>query len=411
MERRVVITGMGAITPIGNSVEAFWEGIKVGKTGFCINDRFDVTDYQNKVVAEVKDFQIKDYMEPRAGKRMDLFSQYAIAASKEAMEDSKLDMTKEDAWRVGVSIGTGIGSLQTVEKEYGRLLKGGPSIVNPLTIPKLIGNMAAGNVSIQFGLKGKSVNVVTACATGTNSIGEAMRTIQYGDADVMLAGGTEGAISEVGVAAFDALNALSTATDLNRASIPFDKERGGFIMGEGAGVLVLEELEHAKARGAKIYAEMVGYGCSSDAYHITAPAADGSGGAKAMENAIKDAGVKPEDVFYVNAHGTSTHMNDVTETMAIKTVFGDHAKEMKVNSTKSMVGHLLGAAGAVEAITCVKELQEGYIHKTANYQVPDEECDLDYCVEPVNMDIKYAVSNSLGFGGHNACIVIKKYEA
>lgn len=411
MSRRVVITGLGAVTPIGNSVNEYWNGLKEGKVGFQVNDRFDVAEYNNKIVAEVKDFQIKNYIDARTGKRMDLFSQYAVAAAKEAILDADLDMEKEDAWRVGTSVGSGIGSLQIVEKEYDRLKKSGPNSVNPLTIPKIIANMAAGNVSIQFGLKGKSINVVTACATGTNCIGEAMRTIQYGDADVMIAGGTEGSISEIGIASFDALNTLSTSTDPNRASIPFDKERNGFVMGEGAGILVLEELEHAKNRGAKIYAELVGYGCTSDAYHITSPLLDGKGGAKAMENALKDGNVKPEEVIYVNAHGTSTHINDATETLAIKEVFKEHAKDMKINSTKSMVGHLLGAAGAVEAIACVKSIEEGYIHRTANYLVPDEECDLDYCKEPVETEVKYALSNSLGFGGHNACILFKKYEA
>lgn len=410
MSRRVVVTGMGAITPIGNSVAEYWNSIKEGKTGFCFNDRFDVTDYKNKIVAEVKNFQIKDYIDARTGKRMELFSQYAVAAAKEAMDDAGLDMTKEDPWMAGVCVGSGVGSLQMVQKESIRLHEKGPDSVNPLTVPKMISNMAAGNVSIQFGLKGKSVDIVTACATGTNCIGDAMRTIQYGDADIMLAGGTEGSIAEIGIASFDACNTLSNSDNLDRASIPFDKERNGFVMGEGAGILVLEELEHAKARGAKIYAEIVGYGCSSDAYHITSPNPDGLGSARAMENALKDAGVAPEEIIYINAHGTSTHINDATETKAIKAVFGEHAKEMKINSTKSMIGHLLGAAGAVEAIASVKTIEEGYIHRTANYQVPDEECDLDYCKEPVQMDVKYAMSNSLGFGGHNACILFKKYE-
>ena len=410
MKRRVVITGMGAITPIGNSVEEFWNGIKEGKTGFCYNDRFDTTLYKSKVVAEVKDFNIRNYMDARAAKRMDLFCHYAIAAANEAMEDSGLDMEKEDPFRVGCCIGSGIGSLQTVETEYERMVKHSPSVVGPFTIPKLISNMASGHVSIIHGLQGKSIEVVTACATGTNCIGEAMRTIQYGDADVMVAGGTEGSISRVGVAGFDSMNAMSVSTDLNRCSIPFDKERNGFVMAEGSAVLVLEELEHAKARGANIYAELVGYGCSSDASHITAPKEDGSGAARAMSNALLDANVQPEEVYYVNAHGTSTHLNDLTETRAIKLTFGEHAKEMKVNSTKSMVGHMLGAAGAIECITCAKSLQEGYIHRTANYLVPDEECDLDYCKEPVEVDFIYAISNSLGFGGHNASLLLKKYE-
>lgn len=320
-------------------------------------------------------------------------------------------MEKEDAFRVGVSVGSGIGSLQAVEREYKKLLEKGPSRVNPLLVPMMIANMAAGNVSIAYGLKGKSINVVTACATGTNSIGEAFRAIQYGEADVMVAGGTESSITPIGVAGFSALTALSSSNDPKRCSIPFDKERSGFVMGEGAAIVVLEELEHAKARGAKIYAEVAGYGATSDAFHITSPAEDGSGAAKAMEYAIADAGIKKEDVMYINAHGTSTHHNDLFETRAIKLAFGEHAKQMKINSTKSMIGHLLGAAGAIEFITCVKEIEENYIHATVGYQVPDEECDLDYCKEPAEMEVRYALSNSLGFGGHNASILVKKYEA
>lgn len=411
MSRRVVVTGMGAITPIGLSVDEFWESVKAQKTGFAEITKFDTTDYKCKLAAEVKGFDAKNYMDFKSAKRMEAFCQYAVAASKEAIEDAGLDMEKEDAFRVGVAIGSGIGSLQAVEREYKKLLEKGSGRVNPLLVPMMISNMAAGNVSITYGLKGKSLNVVTACATGTNSIGEAFRSIQYGDADVMLAGGTESSITPIGVAGFTALTALSSSTDVNRCSIPFDKERSGFVMGEGSAVVVLEELEHAKKRGAKIYAEVAGYGATSDAFHITSPAEDGAGAAKAMEYAIADAGISKDDVMYINAHGTSTHHNDLFETRAIKLLFGEHAKEMKINSTKSMIGHLLGAAGAIEFITCVKEMTEGYLHATVGYQVPDEECDLDYCKEPAECEISYALSNSLGFGGHNASILIKKYEA
>ena len=348
-------------------------------------------------------------MDFKAAKRMELFCQYAVAASKEAMEDAGVDMEKENPYRVGVAVGSGIGSLQAMEREHQKLMEKGPNKVNPLLVPMMICNMAAGNVSIQFGLKGKSINVVTACATGTNCIGEAFRTIQYGDADIMLAGGTESSVTPIGIAGFTALTALTSSEDPARCSIPFDKDRSGFVMGEGAAVLVLEELEHAKARGAKIYGEIVGYGCSSDAFHITSPAEDGSGAAKAMENAMADAGVTPEQVTYINAHGTSTHHNDLFETRAIKMTFGENAKNVKVNSTKSMVGHLLGAAGAIEAITCIKELQEGYIHQTVGLQNPDEELDLNYCMESYEEDFEYALSNSLGFGGHNASLLMKKY--
>lgn len=411
MSRRVVVTGMGAITPIGLSVDEFWESVKAQKTGFAEITKFDTTDYKCKLAAEVKGFDAKNYMDFKSAKRMEAFCQYAVAASKEALEDAGLDMEKEDAFRVGVAIGSGIGSLQAVEREYKKLLEKGPGRVNPLLVPMMISNMASGNVSILYGLKGKSLNVVTACATGTNSIGEAFRSIQYGDADVMLAGGTESSITPIGVSGFTALTALSSSTDVNRCSIPFDKERSGFVMGEGSAVVVLEELEHAKKRGAKIYAEVAGYGSTSDAFHITSPAEDGAGAAKAMEYAIADAGISKDDVMYINAHGTSTHHNDLFETRAIKLLFGEHAKEMKINSTKSMIGHLLGAAGAIEFITCVKEITEGYLHATVGYQVPDEECDLDYCKEPAECEISYALSNSLGFGGHNASILIKKYEA
>lgn len=409
MKKRVVVTGMGAITPIGNSVDAFWDGVKQGKIGFGPISYFDTTDYKAKLAAEVKDFNAADFMDKKAARRMEPFCQFAVAAAKEAIEDAGLDMTKEDPYRAGCAVGSGIGSLQAMEKEHIRLLEKGPSKVAPLLVPLMISNMAAGNVSIAYNLKGKSINVVTACATGTNSIGEAFRTIQYGDADIMIAGGTESSITPIGIAGFTALTALSSCEDPTRCSIPFDKDRSGFVMGEGAGIVVLEELEHAKARGAKIYAEVVGYGCSSDAYHITSPAEDGAGAATAMLNAVKDAGAAPEEITYINAHGTSTHHNDLFETRAIKLAFGDHAKNIKINSTKSMVGHLLGAAGAVEFVTCVKELQEGYIHQTVGLKECEEEMDLDYCKESSSQDFTYALSNSLGFGGHNASILVKKY--
>lgn len=406
--RRVVVTGLGAVTPIGNNVDEFWKSITLGKIGFAPITKFDATDYKCKLAAEVKDFNPEEYMDKKAARRMELFCQYAVAAAGEAIQDAGLDMEKEDAWRVGCSIGSGIGSLQAMEREYGRLTEKGPSRVGPLFVPLMISNMAAGNVSIMYGLKGKSLNVVTACATGTNSIGEAFRTIQYGDADVMVAGGTESAVTPMGIAGFTALTALSDSTDPERCSIPFDKDRNGFVMGEGAGVVILEELEHAKKRGAHIYAEVLGYGCSSDAYHITSPAEDGAGAARAMQNALEDGGIKPEQLTYINAHGTGTHHNDLFETRAIKLAFGEHASKLRINSTKSMIGHLLGAAGAVEFITCVKEMEEGFIHKTAGLQETQEDMNLNYCRESYREEVPFALSNSLGFGGHNASILIGK---
>jgi len=408
-KRRVVITGMGAVTPIGNNVETFWKNVKEGKNGIGSITKFDTTDYKVKIAAEVKDFSAKELMDFKAAKRMETFSQYAVAAAKEACTDAGFNIEEEDPYRCGVIIGSGVGSLQQVEKACQTIETKGPGRVNLLLVPMMISNMAAGNVSIQLGLKGKCTNVVTACATGTNTIGEAFRAIQYGEADIMVSGGTEGSICPTAIAGFTSLTALTAETDPKRCSIPFDKERSGFVMGEGAAVVVLEELEHAKRRGAKIYAEVVGYGCSSDAYHITSPAEDGSGAARAMLNAVQDAGITVDEVGYINAHGTSTHHNDLFETRAIKLAFGAHAGEMKVNSTKSMVGHMLGAAGAIEFITCVKEIEEDYIHATVGYKVPDEELDLDYCKEPVSMEVQYALSNSLGFGGHNASILLKKY--
>jgi len=410
MRNRVVVTGMGAITPIGNSVEEFWNGLKEKRVGIGPISVFDTEKYKVKLAAEVKGFQGKDYMDPKAAKRMERFSQFAVAAAKEALGQSGLEMEKEDPYRVGVCIGSGIGSLQSIEREHKKLLDKGPGRINPLLVPLMIGNMAAGNVAIQFGLKGKCFNVVTACATGTHSIGEAFRSIQYGEADVMVAGGTEASITPLSIAGFGALTALSTSEDPLRASIPFDSERNGFVMGEGAGVAVLESLEHAKARGAKIYCELAGYGATCDAYHITSPAEDGSGAAKAMEVALKDGGIKAEDVDYINAHGTGTHHNDLFETKAIKRAFGDHAYKVHINSTKSMVGHLLGAAGGVEFIACVKSIEEGFVHATAGLENDDEGCDLDYTKgEGVKADIRYAMSNSLGFGGHNAALLVKKF--
>ena len=392
-------------------MEAFWKSVKEEKIGFAPITYFDTTEYRCKLAAQVKDFEPADYMDKKAARRMEQFCQFAVAATGEAIRDAGLLMEEEDPYMVGCSVGSGIGSLQAMEREYDRLKEKGPGRVGPMLVPLMISNMAAGNVSIAYGLKGKNINVVTACATGTNSIGEAYRTIQYGDADVMIAGGTESSITPIGVAGFSALTALSSCEDPTRCSIPFDKDRSGFVMGEGAGIVILEELEHARKRGAKIYAEVVGYGCSADAFHITSPAEDGSGAARAMSNAIADAGLNPSDITYINAHGTSTHHNDLFETRAIKLTFGEHAKKLKINSTKSMVGHLLGAAGAVEFLTCVKEVEEGFIHKTVGLKEPGEELDLNYCMESYTEEVPYALSNSLGFGGHNASILVKRFEA
>lgn len=411
MSRRVVVTGMGAVTPIGIGVENFWNGIKNNQVGIQIIDRFDPTEFKAKVAAQVNDFNPKDYMDPKSAKRMDKFCQYAVAAAKEAVEDANLCMENEDPYLVGVSIGSGVGSLEQAEVNAIKLKEKGPSRINPLLVPELITNMAAGNVSIAIGAKGKSINVVTACATGSHSIGEAFRSIQCGDADVMIAGGTESCITPLGVGGFAALTALSTSEDPMCASRPFDKDRDGFVMGEGAGVVILETLEHAQARNAKIYAEIVGYGATSDAYHITSPAEDGAGAARAMTNAMKEAGITPAQVDYINAHGTSTHHNDLFETRAIKLAFGKEAGNVKISSTKSMIGHLLGAAGAVEFITCVKSINDGYVHPNVGMKETEEELDLNYVKDQgISMDVTYAMSNSLGFGGHNACVIVKKYE-
>ena len=411
MERRVVITGLGAITPVGNNVEEFWKGIKEGKCGIDEITAFDTTGYKVHLAGEIKGYNAEDYFDKREAKRMDKFSQYAIIAAREAWKDSGLDKEKENMERVGVILGSGIGGLATIEKDNRTLVEKGPDRVSPMYIPMCIGNMAAGNVAIELGAKGESISMVTACASGTHCIGESFRMIKHGYQDVVIAGGTEAPITPSGIAGFTNIKALTQVTDKNRASIPFDKERSGFVMGEGSGVVILEELEHAKARGAKIYAEIVGYGATSDAYHITSPAPGGEGGARAMKVAMQEAGVKPEDVTYINAHGTSTHLNDSSETSAVKTAFGEAAKKVMISSTKGNTGHLLGAAGGVEAVICAKSVEEGFVPATINYKVPDEECDLDIVPnEGRNVDVKYAMSNSLGFGGHNASILLKKYK-
>lgn len=412
MKRRVVVTGLGAVTPIGNTVPEFWQGIRAGRVGIGEITRFDTESFKVKLAAEVRDFDAAERMDPKAAKRMERFSQYAVAAAKEAFADADLHLEEEDPFRAGVIVGSGIGSLETVESEYAKILKGNVKRVAPLMVPKMISNMAAGNISIQLGLRGKCTNVVTACASGTHCIGDAFRAIQYDDADIMLAGGAESCICPTGVAGFQALTALTEETDPARASIPFDKDRSGFVLGEGAGVVVLEELQHALARGARIYAELVGYGATGDAFHITSPSEDGSGAAKAMELAIKEGGVRPSEVDYINAHGTATHHNDLYETRAIKAAFGEAAKDVVINSTKSMIGHLLGAAGGVEFVVCAKAVEENYIHQTVGTRETDEECDLNYAIgAPVEKEVRYALTNSLGFGGHNASLLLKKYEA
>ncbi len=409
--KRVVVTGMGAITPIGNNVEEFWNNIKEGKVGIDNITKFDTTDFKVKLAAEVKNYNPEDYMDKKAARRMELFCQYAVVAAGEAIRNSEIDLEKEDLNRIGVCVGSGIGSLQAMEREHTRLLEKGPNRISPMLVPMMISNMAAGNVAITYGLKGKCTNIVTACATGTHCIGDAARYIQYGEADVMVCGGTESAVTPIGIGGFSALTALTSTEDKTRASIPFDKERSGFVMGEGAGIVVLESYEHAMERGAKILAEVVGYGATCDAYHITSPAEDGDGAARAMLLAIEEAGISPSEVDYINAHGTSTHHNDLFETRAIKKAFGKDAYNININSTKSMIGHMLGAAGAVEFIVCVKSVMEDFIHKTAGYQIEDEELDLDYTKEArKDRKVNYALSNSLGFGGHNGSIMVKKFK-
>lgn len=408
--KRVVVTGMGVISPIGNTVEEFWNSLKEKKTGIGALTRFDTSAYQVKLAAQVKDFDPLQYMEFKEAKRMELFSQYAVAAAAQAIEEAGIVPDEEDPSRIGVSVGCGIGSLDIMEKAYAKLEAKGPGRIPPLFVPLMITNMAAGNVALHFGLKGKCTNVVTACATGTHSIGEAMRAIQCGDADVMVAGGTESCICPLGISGFAALTALSKSTDPKRASIPFDKDRSGFVMGEGAGVVVLESMEHAKARGARILAELGGYGATCDAYHITSPSEDGEGAARAMQLAMKEAGVTADEVQYINAHGTGTHHNDLFETRAIKMAFGRAAYGLNVNSTKSMTGHMLGAAGAAEFIVCVKSVMENYIHATAGFEEAEGEMDLDYTKDGVSREVRAAISNSLGFGGHNGSLLVKKYE-
>ena len=409
MERRVVITGLGALTPIGNNTNEFWDGIKEGKCGIDQITKFDTTNFKVKLAAEVKGYNPEDHFDRREAKRLDKFSQYAMVASREAWKDSGLDKETENMERVGVIVGSGIGGIQTIETENRKCNEKGPDRVSPMYIPMGILNMATGNVAIDIGAKGESMAMVTACASGTHCIGESFRMIKHGYQDVVLAGGTEAGITPLSIAGFTNIKALTKAEDKNRASIPFDKERSGFVMAEGAGVVVLEEYEHAKARGAKIYAEIVGYGATSDAYHITSPAPGGEGGARAMKLAMEEGNVKPEEITYINAHGTSTHLNDSCETQAIKTALGEeNARKVMVSSTKGHTGHLLGAAGAVEAIICSKAIEEGFVPATINYKVPDEECDLDVVPnEGRKAEIKYAISNSLGFGGHNSSLLFK----
>ncbi|WP_373897264.1 beta-ketoacyl-ACP synthase II [Haloimpatiens sp. FM7315] len=411
MKKRVVITGLGAVTPVGNDVDKFWSNIKNGVCGIDFIKSFDASNQKSKVAAEVKDFDPNLYMDKRDARRMDRYSQFAMAASTEAIKDSGLNLEEIDRERLGVLVGSGVGGIITVEKEHVKLLEKGPGRVSPFMIPMLIGNMAAGNIAIKFGAKGPCTTVVTACATGTNAIGDAYRLIEDGYADIMIAGGSEGSITPLTVAGFASLTALTKSEDPKRASIPFDKERDGFVIGEGAGIVILESLDHAKKRGANIYGEMKGYAMTCDAYHITSPDPKGEGAARAMELAIKDAGITKSDISYINAHGTSTLYNDKFETEAIKRVFGEDSYKIPVSSTKSMTGHLLGAAGAIEAIVCVKALEQGFIPPTIGYKVKDEECDLDYVPNVGRSeDITYALSNSLGFGGHNATIILKKWD-
>lgn len=410
--KRVVVTGMGVLSPIGNNLSDYWESLKKGIVGIDFIKSFDTSEYKAKLGAEVKDFDKEKYLERKETKRMDLFSQYAIYAAGEAIAHSGLteEAMKENP-RIGVMCGSGIGGLATMEEQIIRLNEKGPSKVGPLFIPMAIANMAAGNIATKFGITGICTSSVTACASSANCIGEAYRNIKHGYSDIILAGGSEASITGIGIAGFTALTALSLSEDPKRASIPFDEERNGFIMGEGAGMLVLEEYEHAVKRGAMIYGEVVGYGSNCDAYHMTSPRPDGSGAALAMEFAVREAGIAKEEIGYINAHGTSTPPNDLAETNAIKLTFGDHAYHIPVTSTKSMMGHLLGAAGAVEAIACIEALRHGFIPPTAGLEKPGEGCDLNYVPKKgIEKDIKYAISNSFGFGGHNAVICLKKWE-
>jgi 3-oxoacyl-[acyl-carrier-protein] synthase II len=411
VKRKVVVTGMGAITPVGNNVETFWNSLKNGACGIDFIKAFDTEKFKAKLAAEVKDFNPEDTIGKKEAKRMDRYCQFAVAAAVEAVKDANLDLEKIEQERFGVVVGSGVGGIGTMEKQHQALLEKGPSRVHPLFIPMIIGNMAAGNIAIKFGAKGICTTVVTACATGTNCIGEAYRMIQNGVADVIIAGGTEASITPLPIAGFISLTALSRSTDPKRASIPFDKERNGFVMGEGSGIVILESLEHAEKRNAKIYAEVVGYGSTCDAYHITSPSPDGEGAARAIKIAIEEAGIEPSQVSYINAHGTGTEANDKFETAAIKTAFGDCAKDIPVSSTKSMTGHLLGAAGAIEIVASVKAMEDSFIPPTIGYEVFDEECDLDYVPNKGRKkELNYVMSNSLGFGGHNAVILLKKWS-
>ena len=410
--RRVVITGIGAITPIGNNTKELWEGILKKRCGIGKITRFNAEGFKTSLAAEIKNYNPIDYFDAKQAKRLDKCSQYAIIAAREAFEDSKINKDNTDFERIGVFVGSGIGGLKTIQEQCEINVSKGHNRISPMFIPMSICNMPAGNIAIELGLKGESISTVSACSSSTHAIGEAYKTIKYGAEDVILAGGTESSICEVGIAGFENMKALSYVANPNRASIPFDKERSGFVMGEGAGILVLEELEHAIKRGAKIYAEVIGYGATSDAYHITSPAPNGEGGARAMKRAIEDAKIKSEDIDYINAHGTSTHLNDSLETMAIKTALGEKASQkVMVSSTKSNMGHMLGAAGGVEAIICTQAINNKKVPPTINYQVKDEECDLDIVPNEVrDADLKIVMSNSLGFGGHNASIILKKYE-
>lgn len=410
-KRRVVVTGLGAVTPVGIGAEAFWTSLKAGTVGIAPITQFDTAEFKVKLAAEVKDFDPRSFMDAKSARRMERFAQFAVAASQQALSDSGLKLQEEDPYLVGCFISSGIGSLQAAERECRRLIEKGPNMVAPLFIPLLISNMASGNVAIQLGLRGKNIDVVTACASGTHSVGEAFRSIAYGDADVIFAGGTEACITPLGVAGFSQLTALSRSEDPLRASIPFDAERDGFVIGEGAGVLVLEELEHARKRGARIYAEMAGYGATCDANHLTAPLSDGAGAAAAMRFALRDAGLCAEDITYINAHGTSTRLNDLSETKAIKLALGEAAGTVRISSTKSMIGHLLGAAGGVEAVVLAKTVETGYMHRTAGLRDDDPECDLNYLKGTgEECEVKAAISNSLGFGGHNASILMRRFE-
>lgn len=409
--RRVVITGVGAVTPLGNSIEETWQAVKEGKSGVGPLTRLDVDKFAANIAAEVKDFEIEQYIERKEARKMDRFTHYALAASIMAMKDATLEVTDELAPRIGVWIGSGIGGMETYENQFVVFQERGARRVSPFFVPMMIPDMASGQVSIYFGAKGINSCSVTACASGTNSIGDAFKVIERGDADVMISGGAEAPITNMAVAGFCASTALSLSADATKASRPFDANRDGFVIGEGAGIVILEELEHAKARGAKIYAEVIGYGSTGDAHHITAPAPGGEGAARAMAQAIADGGVEPSVVDYINAHGTSTPYNDLFETMAVKTVFGEHAYQLAMSSTKSMTGHLLGAAGGVEAIFTALAIQEGVLPPTINLETPDPQCDLDYVANEVReANITYAMSNSLGFGGHNASLLFKKYE-